>query len=336
MDRTPRRRAAADDVRTESDAQDRGLQLVEPRVVADQLERLLVTRAVEAQHPHPLGDLVVAGRDAPPSPNAPRFLDGKNENVAAGLAQRARPASEPDGGCVLQHRHPSASISATRRDVAEQVTNHARARRESPRARARRRHAERLRVDVAEHRSRAGQRDRLRRGVERERRHDDLVAGPHPHRAKSERDRVRPVRHPDRVPGAHVGRELGLEGADLGTEDEAAAVDHLRQLGVDLGPQRLQGRRVSKEGPKPSPPPSRRSASASAPRCAPRRCAASRRATAAAPRARARREGPLGRRRSARAPSRTQLTKCSSRSASGSTFESRGLQMSPERVMYSP
>ena len=35
-------------------------------------------------------------------------------------------------------------------------------------------------------------------------------------------------------------------------------------------------------------------------------------------------------------PSRTHATKCSHSVRSGSTFESRGLQMSPERVMYSP
>jgi hypothetical protein len=47
----------------EEDAQRRGLELVEARVVADELERLLRLRAVEAQHPDPLSQVGVADRD---------------------------------------------------------------------------------------------------------------------------------------------------------------------------------------------------------------------------------------------------------------------------------
>ncbi len=47
----------------QEDAQRRRLQLVEARVVADVLERLLRLRAVEAEHPDPLRELGVAHRD---------------------------------------------------------------------------------------------------------------------------------------------------------------------------------------------------------------------------------------------------------------------------------
>ena len=46
----------------EEDAQDRGLQLVEARVVAEQLEVDLVARAVEAKHPDALRKLRIVQR----------------------------------------------------------------------------------------------------------------------------------------------------------------------------------------------------------------------------------------------------------------------------------
>ena len=54
---------------------------------------------------------------APPSPNAPRFLDGKNENVAAAPSAPARRPSavrEPSACAASSSTGtPSASISAT-------------------------------------------------------------------------------------------------------------------------------------------------------------------------------------------------------------------------------
>ena len=53
---------------------------------------------------------------APPSPNAPRFLDGKNENVAAVPSAPGRPPSLPEpAACAASSSTgtPSASISAT-------------------------------------------------------------------------------------------------------------------------------------------------------------------------------------------------------------------------------
>src|SRR6185503_13359638 len=47
----------------EEDAQRRGLQLVEARVVADDVKRLLVTGAVEAEETDAVGELGAGGRD---------------------------------------------------------------------------------------------------------------------------------------------------------------------------------------------------------------------------------------------------------------------------------
>jgi hypothetical protein len=58
-------------------------------------------------------------------------------------------------------------------------------------------------------------RDRLARGVERERRHDHVVTGPDAHGAQRDRQRVGAVGDADGVIGARA-RELLLEGRDLG------------------------------------------------------------------------------------------------------------------------
>ena len=175
---------------------------------------------------------------APPSPNAPRFFDGKNEKVAIVPSAPGRPsaASEP-AACAASSTTgtPSASISAHRRDVAEQVhgDHGLRARRERG-AHGLGGHAARVRVDVAEDGPRARVRDRLGGGVERERGDDDLVAGPDAERAQREHQRVGAVGHAGGVARAEVGGELGLEGGDLRPEDERAAVDDLGDLRVDL------------------------------------------------------------------------------------------------------
>ena len=49
----------------QEDPEHRGLDGVETRVGSDELEGLLVARAVEAQHPHALGDVVVETRHEP-------------------------------------------------------------------------------------------------------------------------------------------------------------------------------------------------------------------------------------------------------------------------------
>ena len=68
----------------------------------------------------------------------------------------------------------------------------------------------------------------------------------------------------------------------------------------------------------------------------PPRCARSPPASAAAARARAPRAGPRAAPERGSPPSRTRSRKCRHSIRSGSSFETRGLKMSPERAMYSP
>ena len=188
---------------------------------------------------------------APPSPKQPRFLDGKNENVAIVPSAPGRPAAlvEPaDCAASSTTGTPSAAISATGATFPNRWTAM------TAFVRGRERgadgvggDAERLRVDVAEHGPRAGVRDRLGGGVERERRDDDVVAGADAERAQRERDRVRAVGDADRVPGAQVVRELALERGDLGAEDVDAGVEQLGELGVDPVAQRRERRRGVEE-----------------------------------------------------------------------------------------
>ena len=109
-----------------------------------------------------------------------------------------------------------------------------------------RRDHHRLRIDVAEDRTRAGRRDRLGGRVERERRHDDIVAGPDAHRAQGDRQRVGAVGDADDVIDAEVVRELALEGRDLGAEDEPALVDGVGR-GADEAVAQGRARRVDVE-----------------------------------------------------------------------------------------
>ena len=139
----------------------------------------------------------------PPSPKQPRFLEGKNENVAA-VPERARAAGGDAraGGLrgVLEHRHAQRLDLGDRSHVAEQVHRDHRLRARSERGAHRLGgHAVGVRVDVAEHRRRARRRDRLGGGVEGERGHHHLVARPDAHRAQRDRDRLGAVGHADRV-----------------------------------------------------------------------------------------------------------------------------------------
>ena len=135
------------------------------RVVADVLVGDLVPRAVEAQHPHAVGELVVAGGDGAAVAEAAEVL-GREEAERSDRAQRAGPAvarGRARGlGGVLDDRHAERLDLGDRRDVAEQVHR-------DDRLGARRQRgldrlggdAERVRIDVAEHGPRAGRRDRL-------------------------------------------------------------------------------------------------------------------------------------------------------------------------------
>jgi hypothetical protein len=233
-------------------AQNRRLKLIQARVVAHVLIRDLVPRAVEAQHADAVGECAVARGDRAAITEATKVL-GREE---AERRERAKRAGAP--GCrqrarglggVLDDRNAERLDLRDRGDVSEQVhgDHGLRARRQRNADRLGR-DAHRLGVDVAEDRTRTGGRDRLGAGVERERGHDDLVARADAERAQPDGQRIGPVRHPDRVLGRAVAGELALEGLDLGTENELAAVDHARDRGIDLGAQRDEGRGGIEEG----------------------------------------------------------------------------------------
>ena len=124
---------------------------------------------------------------APGRPSARRRAGGLRRVLDDGQAER------------LDLRHG--------RDVAEQVhrDDRLRARRER-RAHGLGRHAEGLRVDVAEDGPGAGGRDRLGAGVEGEAGHDHVVAGADAERAQRDRERLGAVGHADRVGHAEVPR----------------------------------------------------------------------------------------------------------------------------------
>jgi hypothetical protein len=228
------------------DPQDRGLQLVEARVVPDELERALVLGAVEAQQPDRRVELRVVRDDGAAVPERAEVLR-REERERRDRPERARAAVRRERarrlGGVLDDRHAERLDLGDRRDVAEQVHGD-----HGLRARRQRGldglggHAPRVRGDVAEDGRRTGVRDRLRGGVEREGGDDDLVARPDAERAQREHERVGPVGDAGGVAGAEVGGELLLEGLDLGPEDERAAVDHLGDLRVDRGAQRGERR----------------------------------------------------------------------------------------------
>ncbi len=175
------------------------------------------------------GSLVVT---RPPSPNAPRFLLGKNEKQP----ERAEPASRSilvaraDGlrrvfdhgdACAVGHGEDRVHV----RGAAVQVHGHDRL---GP---GRQRGFDRRRVDVVGDRvdvdqdgRRAETCDASCRGEERVGGRDDLVARADAKRHHRGQQGVRAGRHPDGLPHLqHLG-EFPLEAVDLGTANEPLAV----------------------------------------------------------------------------------------------------------------
>ena len=154
---------------------------------------------------------------APPSPNAPRFLDGKNEKVASvpSAPVRRPSARRVPADCAASSitGTPSASISAIGATLPNRwtaitalvfgvITARTRLRRSARRSRGRCRR----RPGVAPS-SAIG-------SAEAKNVNDGTMTsspGPTPERAQREQQRVGAVGHADRVLGADVGRELALE-----------------------------------------------------------------------------------------------------------------------------
>ena len=84
----------------QEDAQERGLQLVEARVVADELEVRLVAGAVEGKKLDAVGELLVVGRDEPAVAEAEEVLgrieaEGRDRAVPGDLRASRTPAPRP-------------------------------------------------------------------------------------------------------------------------------------------------------------------------------------------------------------------------------------------------
>ena len=195
-----------------------------------------------AQEAHALGDVVARGEDHAAVAAAAEVLRGI-EREGAGIA----PCGHWPAVVVGAHRlggvgyHGQAPAMRDRLDLVHgrgltvQVHGH-----HGPRPRRDGRletpgiEVVGLRVDVDEDRDGADQHNRARGGDEREGRRDHLVAGAHTHRLEGEQQRVGARVEADAVPGAAEGSELGLEGPDLGAEDEAAAREDASGGGKEL------------------------------------------------------------------------------------------------------
>ena len=189
---------------------------------------------MEAEHAHPLGDVVVETRHEPAVSQREEVLRREEAERRAHTGLRDTFGAERLC-CVLDDRQPELRELRKWRDAAEEVHRHQRLR-----ARG---HAcgdilgievQGLRVDVGEDGGCAGSRDRLGRRVEREGGADHLVATSDPERLEREDERVRSVRHADRVRNTQESCGLVLEGLDLGAEDESPRVENRREPLLEL------------------------------------------------------------------------------------------------------
>ena len=210
----------------EEHPQRRGLDRVEPRVRTDELERLLVARAVEAELAHTVGDAVVDARDKSAVAQREEVLR-REEAERRADARRRRPGRAEGLRRVLEQRHAERRELGQRGRTAEQVHGHDRLRPLGDRrGDSGRVEVERRRVDVRKDRRRADAGDRLGGGVEREGWADHLVPAYDAHRLEREHERVGPVRHADRVRHTEIAGGFALECLDLRPEDEATRVEH--------------------------------------------------------------------------------------------------------------
>ena len=171
----------------------------------DELERRLVARAVEAQHPHALGDVVVVGGDRAAVAEGAEVLRGE-ERERGRRAERARPARRRRSASRPPGRRPRAPARRAPRSPRPARRCRTGARRRPPSCAA---SAPRCTVSAVTQNVSGSTSQNTGRApvggiasaerVEGEGRHDDLVAGPDAERAQRERQRVGAVGHADRV-----------------------------------------------------------------------------------------------------------------------------------------
>jgi hypothetical protein len=187
---------------------------------------------MEAQHPDAGRELHVGAGDKA-AVAEPEEVLRREEAEGGGDAGGRDPLGAEGLGGVLDQRLTELRELRERRGASEQVHRHDRLRPpRDPCGHVLDVQVQRLRVDLREDRRGAAPRDRLRRGVERERRADHLVAGADPHRVEHEHERVGAVGDADRLGDAEVARRLLLERLHVRTEDELPGFEHLRERGL--------------------------------------------------------------------------------------------------------
>ena len=235
-------------------AQDRRLHFVEPAVGAG-LEVMVARRlAAVAQPLDPRRELGVA-RDHRAAVTERAEVLGRIEAGGAGNADRADRAGRrpwPAAPAPRPRRAPGCAATAIASNARMSAAwpyrctgMMARVREVIAASAARGIERQPFRIDVGEHRARAGHHHRERRVRGRQRRRDHFVAGTDVERAQDQRDGIGAGADADRERRLAGGGELRLERLDLGSEHEPAARDHAIDRGLDgggvgAGPQRVK------------------------------------------------------------------------------------------------
>ena len=216
-------------------AQDGGLQWVEPAVVALHFVHVLHARAVVAQHAEAVGQLRVVGGHGAAVAHGAQVLAGV-EAPGHGVAMRAQAlalvARAVRLRAILQHLEAMLAGNGQnfvpmlcRLTVEMDREQHAGARRDG-RLDAGGVDVEGALVRLHRHRRGAALADGQPGGDVGVAGHDDFVTRPDVHCAQGQMQGIQAVRRPPRMGGAAVGGVVGLEGIDLGAEDEPAGADH--------------------------------------------------------------------------------------------------------------
>ena len=225
------------------DAEDRGLQRVHAEIAADQVVVVLRLHPVRPQQPRALRQRhrhCVVSR--PASPNAPRFLLGKNEKQP----NAPRPPSGRDLYVAPMACAASSTIGIPARDAPSSIGSMSALRPNRCTGTIafvrgvmagdglRRVDVEGRRIDVDEHRPRAQAGDRAGRREKRVGRRDDLVARPMSSAMSASSSASVPEETAMAWRTPSIARQLALERGDLGAHDEALAVADACDRGENL------------------------------------------------------------------------------------------------------
>ena len=225
------------------DAQDGGLQRVEPAVVALHLVDVLHPRAVVAQHAEAVGQLRVVGGDGAAVAQGAQVLAGI-EAPGHGIAVRAQALALVARAVRLRavFQHAQAVLAGNGQNCVHigglTVEMH---RQDDFGARgdggldARRVDVVGALVRLHRHRRRAALADGQPGGDVGVAGHDDFVARPDVHGAQGQVQRIQAVGHADAVGGAAVSGIFGFEGVHFRAEDVPAGADDARNSFVQFG-----------------------------------------------------------------------------------------------------